>query len=74
MALGTGPLTTTDTPTQTGAGEEIREIEAAAPPARFARGWHCLGLSNTYRDGQPHQIEAFGTSLGVLASGGTRRA
>ena len=67
MALGTGPLTTTDTPTQTGAGEEIREIEAAAPPARFARGWHCLGLSNTYRDGQPHQIEAFGTSLVVFA-------
>ena len=67
MALGTGPLTTTDTPTQTGAGEEIREIEAAAPPARFARGWHCLGLSKTYRDGQPHQIEAFGTSLVVFA-------
>ncbi|MDJ0108576.1 Rieske 2Fe-2S domain-containing protein, partial [Rhodococcus erythropolis] len=67
MALGTGPLTTTDASTQSGAGEEIREIEAAAPPARFARGWHCLGLSNTYRDGQPHQIEAFGTSLVVFA-------
>jgi len=67
MALGTGPLTTTDAPTQSGAGEEIREIEAAAPPARFARGWHCLGLSKTYRDGQPHQIEAFGASLVVFA-------
>lgn len=31
MALGTGPLTTTDASTQSGAGEEIREIEAAAP-------------------------------------------
>jgi 3-ketosteroid 9alpha-monooxygenase subunit A len=55
----------TDSPTT--ADEEIREIEAAAPPARFARGWHCLGLSKTYRDGTPHQIEIFGTSLVVFA-------
>ncbi|MDI9915126.1 Rieske 2Fe-2S domain-containing protein [Rhodococcus sp. IEGM 1379] len=46
---------------------DVREIEAAAAPTRFARGWHCLGLSNTYRDGNPHQIEAFGTSLVVFA-------
>ncbi|MGG7102240.1 Rieske 2Fe-2S domain-containing protein [Rhodococcus sp. 24CO] len=55
----------TDSPTT--ADEEIREIEAAAPPTRFARGWHCLGLSETYRDGTPHQIEIFGTSLVVFA-------
>ncbi len=55
----------TDSPTT--ADEEIREIEAAAPPARFARGWHCLGLSKTYRDGAPHQVEIFGTSLVVFA-------
>ena len=46
---------------------KFEKSKAAAPPARFARGWHCLGLSNTYRDGQPHQIEAFGTSLVVFA-------
>ena len=23
----------------------VRTIEQGAPPARFARGWHCLGLA-----------------------------
>ena len=23
------------------------------PPARFARGWHCLGLAGAFRDGRP---------------------
>ncbi|NMM90615.1 3-ketosteroid-9-alpha-hydroxylase [Rhodococcus sp. SRB_17] len=59
MSLGTDSPTTAD--------EEIREIEAAAAPERFARGWHCLGLSRTYRDGKPHQIDIFGTSLVVFA-------
>ncbi|MBF4479367.1 3-ketosteroid 9alpha-monooxygenase subunit A [Rhodococcus rhodochrous J3] len=49
--------------------DEIREIEAAAPPARFARGWHCLGLARTFRDGKPHQVDAFGTSLVVFETG-----
>ncbi|MER6996383.1 Rieske 2Fe-2S domain-containing protein [Streptomyces sp. NPDC000410] len=44
----------------------VRVIEAAAPPARFARGWHCLGLAETFRDGRPHEIEAFGTKLVVF--------
>ena len=46
---------------------EIRTIEAGAPPARFARGWHCLGLADTFRDGKPHAITAFGTKLVVFA-------
>lgn len=46
----------------------VRTIDAGAPPARFARGWHCLGLANSFRDGKPHAIEAFGTKLVVFAS------
>ncbi|MBM4636165.1 Rieske 2Fe-2S domain-containing protein [Rhodococcus hoagii] len=42
--------------------EEVRMIEAAAAPTRFARGWHCLGLIRDFKDGKPHSIEAFGTS------------
>lgn len=44
-----------------------RVIETEAPPARFARGWHCLGLADTFRDGKPHAIQAFGTKLVVFA-------
>lgn len=33
---------------------------------RFARGWHCLGLSDSFRDGKPHTLEAFGTKLVVF--------
>ncbi|MEV5879493.1 Rieske 2Fe-2S domain-containing protein [Streptomyces sp. NPDC052101] len=50
----------------TAINEEYRVIEAAAPPARFARGWHCLGLADTFKDGKPHEIEAFGTKLVVF--------
>ncbi|MFB6520756.1 Rieske 2Fe-2S domain-containing protein [Streptomyces sp. NPDC056401] len=46
--------------------EEPRVIEADAVPVRFARGWHCLGLAATFRDGTPHEIEAFGTKLVVF--------
>ncbi|TCN52135.1 3-ketosteroid 9alpha-monooxygenase subunit A [Rhodococcus sp. SMB37] len=47
--------------------DEIRVIEAAAPPKRFARGWHCIGLIRDFTDGNPHQIDVFGTSLVVFA-------
>ncbi|MGW6705412.1 Rieske 2Fe-2S domain-containing protein [Streptomyces sp. NPDC054956] len=46
--------------------EEPRVIEAAAVPTRFARGWHCLGLAETFRDGTPHKVQAFGTKLVVF--------
>jgi 3-ketosteroid 9alpha-monooxygenase subunit A len=46
----------------------VRSIDAAAPPARYARGWHCLGLAAPFRDGSPHAVEAFGTKLVVFAT------
>jgi 3-ketosteroid 9alpha-monooxygenase subunit A len=46
--------------------DAVRTIDVGTPPARFARGWHCLGLAATFRDGQPHAIEAFGTKLVVF--------
>jgi 3-ketosteroid 9alpha-monooxygenase subunit A len=47
--------------------QQVRTIEAEAPPARFARGWHCLGLAARFRDGGPHAVQAFGTKLVVFA-------
>ncbi|WP_137872211.1 Rieske 2Fe-2S domain-containing protein [Rhodococcus sp. Q] len=47
--------------------DEVRVIEAGAAPTRFARGWHCLGLAEPFRDGTPHSVEAFGTKLVVFA-------
>ncbi|MFI9531742.1 Rieske 2Fe-2S domain-containing protein [Nocardia fusca] len=51
---------TTDT------GKEVRVIDTGAPPARYARGWHCLGLTRDFADDRPHQIAAFGTELVVF--------
>ena len=58
-----------------------RTIDAGTPPARFARGWHCLGLADSFRDGDPgsasggpRAVQAFGTKLVVFAdSAGTTR-
>ncbi|MFI9384987.1 Rieske 2Fe-2S domain-containing protein [Kutzneria sp. NPDC052558] len=47
-------------------GTDVRVIEAGAPPSRFARGWHCLGLVKDFADGQPHAVQAFGTKLVVF--------
>lgn len=47
--------------------DDIRIIDQGAPPTRFARGWHCLGLVESFRDGTPHPVEAFGTKLVVFA-------
>ncbi len=47
--------------------DDVRLIEAEAAPTRFARGWHCLGLERDFRDGQPHQVQAFGQKLVVFA-------
>ncbi|QIG43066.1 Rieske 2Fe-2S domain-containing protein [Nocardioides anomalus] len=44
-----------------------RQLDQGAPPERFARGWHCLGLADGFRDGRPHGIEAFGGKLVVWA-------
>ncbi|WP_245550272.1 Rieske 2Fe-2S domain-containing protein [Nocardia niigatensis] len=48
-------------------GRNIREIDVGAAPTRYARGWHCLGLASTFRDGNPHSVNAFGTKLVVWA-------
>jgi 3-ketosteroid 9alpha-monooxygenase subunit A len=45
----------------------VRSIDVGAPPSRFARGWHCLGLARPFRDGSPHAVEAFGTKLVVFS-------
>lgn len=45
----------------------VRTIDVGHQPTRFARGWHCLGLAETFRDGKPHSINAFGTKLVVWA-------
>ncbi len=45
----------------------IRTIDVGTAPSRFARGWHCLGLAEAFRDGEPHAIEAFGTKLVVFS-------
>ena len=52
--------------------DEIRQIEAAGAPARFARGWHCLGLTKEFGDGKPHAVLAFGKKLVVFRSGDGR--
>ncbi|MGW0669402.1 Rieske 2Fe-2S domain-containing protein [Streptomyces sp. NPDC002746] len=50
------------------AHDDVRAIEATAAPTRFARGWHCLGLAEKYRDGKPHPVLAFGQKLVVFRS------
>ena len=47
--------------------EVVREIDTGQAMTRFARGWHCLGLAESFRDGEPHGINAFGTMLVVFA-------
>ncbi|MBZ5740006.1 Rieske 2Fe-2S domain-containing protein [Nocardioides mangrovi] len=46
---------------------KVRALDQGTAPERFARGWHCLGLAERFRDGKPHGIEAFGTKLVVWA-------
>jgi 3-ketosteroid 9alpha-monooxygenase subunit A len=49
------------------AASGIRTIDVGTVPDRYARGWHCLGLIESFRDGKPHAIRAFGTKLVVWA-------
>ncbi|MPY82171.1 MAG: Rieske 2Fe-2S domain-containing protein [Actinophytocola sp.] len=44
----------------------FRTIDVGTTPTRFARGWHCIGLADSYKDGKPHAINAFGTKLVVF--------
>ncbi|MCV7136188.1 aromatic ring-hydroxylating dioxygenase subunit alpha [Mycobacterium hodleri] len=49
--------------------DDVRQIEADAAPTRFARGWHCLGLTREFGDGTPHAVTAFGQKLVVFRGG-----
>ncbi|MBF6099562.1 Rieske 2Fe-2S domain-containing protein [Nocardia cyriacigeorgica] len=53
--------------TPQGSGTKVRELDVGSAPTRYARGWHCLGLAKTFRDGKPHSVNAFGTKLVVWA-------
>ncbi|MEU6582513.1 Rieske 2Fe-2S domain-containing protein [Nocardia sp. NPDC046763] len=53
--------------TSRGFGRKIRDIDVGTMPTRYARGWHCLGLADAFRDGKPHSVNAFGTKLAVWA-------
>jgi 3-ketosteroid 9alpha-monooxygenase subunit A len=46
---------------------EARALDPGVQPARYARGWHCLGLSDGFRDGKPHRVNAFERKLVVWA-------
>ena len=43
----------------------LRQIDQTPPPDRYARGWHCLGLSDSFKD-KPKAILAFGTRIVVF--------
>ena len=46
---------------------DTRLLDAGVAPQRFARGWHCLGLTRDFQDGKPHAIRAFDGKLVVWA-------
>jgi 3-ketosteroid 9alpha-monooxygenase subunit A len=46
---------------------EARTLDAGTTPTRYARGWHCLGLAEDFRDGKPHRVDAFESKLVVWA-------
>jgi 3-ketosteroid 9alpha-monooxygenase subunit A len=55
------------TPESASGDAGVRLIDVGTIPDRYARGWHCLGLADSFRDGKPHAIHAFGTKLVVWA-------
>lgn len=44
----------------------MHTIESKPLPDRYARGWHCLGLADDYKDGKPHTLDVFGTRLAAF--------
>ncbi len=53
--------------TDTISAGSARSLDLGTTPARFARGWHCLGPAAQFRDGEPHGVWAFGGKLVVWA-------
>ena len=35
-------------------------------PERYARGWHCMGLTESFKGGKPHTIEVFGGKIVIF--------
>src|SRR6195952_2965596 len=66
------PATITEEPmstSTTSATSQARSLDRGTAPERFARGWHCLGPVDQFRDGVPHAVQAFGGKLVVWAAG-----
>ena len=40
----------TSTPTKAAESAEARALDPGTAPTRFARGWHCLGVAETFRE------------------------
>jgi 3-ketosteroid 9alpha-monooxygenase subunit A len=53
--------------TQTASSGGHRSLDRGVAPERFARGWHCLGPADQFRDGKPHAISGFGGKMVVWA-------
>jgi 3-ketosteroid 9alpha-monooxygenase subunit A len=51
----------------TSTDKEARSLDQGVAPSRYARGWHCLGLADSFRDGKPHAVRAFEGKLVVWA-------
>ena len=41
----------------------VGQIQSSPIMNRYARGWHCLGTAEEYKDGKVHALEVFGTRL-----------
>ena len=48
----------------------LRQIDQTPPPDRYARGWHCLGLSASFKD-KPKAIVPEDLSLSIALFKGT---
>jgi len=35
----------------------VRTIDSGELPQRYARGWHCLGLVDQFKDDKPRQCQ-----------------
>ena len=44
---------------------QMIEVKSVAETAeyRYARGWHCLGEAEAFRDGKLHTLNVFGSRL-----------
>lgn len=44
------------------------KTSAATAEYRYARGWHCVGEADSFRDGKPHALNIFETRLVAFAN------